>query len=235
MSRRLMAIRHVCFEDLGSFEALLRNADFKITYVDAPQADFEEIDPLAPDVLVVLGGPISVYDERTYPFLREELRLLEERAVARLPTLGICLGAQLFVRALGARVYAGSRREIGWGALTLTEAGQASPMIHLGGEHTRVLHWHGDTFDLPNGATLLASTALYTHQAFVWEKCLLGMQFHPEITARGLEAWYVGHAVELAAAGVSIERLRIEGAQYASTLEAYAEMFLHGWLREVGL
>jgi GMP synthase (glutamine-hydrolysing) len=98
-----------------------------------------------------------------------------------------------------------------------------------------VLHWHGDTFDLPAGAVLLASNRAYPHQAFSWEKCVLGVQFHPEVTARGLEAWYVGHAAELTQAGVAVEDLRLESASYAPTLEAYAEMFLHGWLREVGL
>jgi GMP synthase (glutamine-hydrolysing) len=232
---KLTAIRHVPFEDLGSFEVLLRNADFAITYVDAPTDDLNEIDSVAPDLFVVLGGPIGVYQDRAYPFLREELRLLERRLAARKPTLGICLGSQLLARVLGARVYAGHAKEIGWGPLTLTQAGRASSVAHLAGEHTSVLHWHGDTFDLPSGATLLASDEVYTNQAFALENFVLGLQFHPEVTARGLETWYVSHAAELASTDISLERFRIESEQYAPVLQSYAELFMHAWLRSAGL
>lgn len=224
------AIRHVAFEDLGSFETVLRGADCAITYVDAPVQELAEIDGIAPDLLVVLGGPIGAYQERAYPFLRAELRLLEMRLAERKPTLGICLGSQLLARALGARVYGGHMREIGWGPLTLTQAGRGSSVAHLAGEHTQVLHWHGDTFDLPAAAVLLASNGAYAHQAFAWEGCALGLQFHPEVTSRGLERWYVGHAAEAASAGISIERFRAESEQYAPLLQAYAELFLHAWL-----
>jgi len=229
------AIRHVPFEDLGSFDILLRNADFAITYVDAPTDDLTEIDSVFPDLFVVLGGPISAYQERAYPFLREELRLLERRLAARKPTLGICLGSQLLARVLGARVYAGHAKEIGWGPLTLTQAGRDSSIAHLAGDHTPVLHWHGDTFDLPSGATLLASDDVYANQAFAWDNFVLGLQFHPEVTARGLETWYVSHASELASTDISLEHFRIESEQYAPVLQSYAELFLHAWLRRVGL
>lgn len=233
--RSVLALRHVPFEDLGSFETLLRNADFSITYVEAPTADLGEIDACAPDLLVVLGGPIGAYEEREYPFLRLELQLLERRLASARATLGICLGSQLLARVLGARVYPGRQKELAWGPLSLTPAGRAGSMAHLAGEHTPVLHWHGDTFDLPSGATLLASTPTYEHQAFCWKDRVLGLQFHPEVTARGLEAWYVGHARELAAEGIDIERLRIESEQYAPVLQAYAEVFLHRWLTSAGL
>jgi GMP synthase (glutamine-hydrolysing) len=235
MSRSLTAIRHVSFEGLGSFETLLRNADFTISYVDAATEDLREIEAGADDLLVVLGGPIGAYQERAYPFLRDEITLLEQRLAARLPTLGICLGSQLIARALGARVQRGPSMEIGWSGLTLTQAGRASSVEHFSGEHTPVLHWHGDTFELPNGATLLASDDVYENQAFTWGDCALGVQFHPEVTARELEAWYVGNVAELAAVGVSVESLRLESEQYAPVLQSYAELFLHAWLRSVGL
>jgi GMP synthase (glutamine-hydrolysing) len=231
----ITAIRHLPFEDLGSFEIPLRNANFTITYVDAPTDDLTEIDPVIPDLFIVLGGPIAAYQDRTFPFLRDELTLLEKRLIARKPTLGICLGSQLLARALGARVYRGHANEIGWGALALTQAGRDSSVAHYAGEHTPVLHWHGDTFDLPNGAMLLASDDIYAHQAFVWDSCVLGLQFHPEVTARGLETWYVSHAAELESADISLENFRIESNQYAPVLQSYSELFLHSWLRTVGL
>ncbi|XUJ33596.1 glutamine amidotransferase-related protein [Bradyrhizobium japonicum] len=108
----------------------------------------------------MLGGPIGVYETERYPFLTREIDLLERRLAQGLPTLGICLGAQLMAKALGARIYAGGVKEIGWGSVTLTDAGQASSLKPLA-ESAPVLHWHGDTFDLPDNAARLASNENY--------------------------------------------------------------------------
>src|SRR5690606_8012508 len=101
-----VALRHVAVEDLGSIEPLLIALGHDVHYVDVPVADLNAIDPLAPALLVVLGGPIGVYERDSYPFLDTELALIERRLAARKPTLGICLGAQVMASALGARVYA---------------------------------------------------------------------------------------------------------------------------------
>ena len=165
-SGEVLAIRHVDFEHLGTFEAALARRGYAVRYVDAATDDIAALDALAPRLLVVLGGPIGAYEEALYPFLLGELRLIERRLAAGMPILGICLGCQLIARALGARVYPGKAKEIGWSPIALTEAGRASPLAHLAGCDHRVLHWHGDTFDLPDGVELLASTKLTAHQAF---------------------------------------------------------------------
>ena len=109
------ALRHVAFEDLGTLEDLFAARKWKTTYVEAPVADWAAFDPLKPDVLVVLGGPIGAYEENIYPFLAAELAAIKKRLDADKPTLGICLGAQLIARALGANVYPNREKEVGWG------------------------------------------------------------------------------------------------------------------------
>jgi hypothetical protein len=121
-------------------------------------------------LLIVLGGPIGAYETDTYPFLAAEIALLERRLMHDRPTLGICLGSQLMAKALGARVFPGPLKEIGWGRIDLTEAGAGSSLASLGSEDSEVLHWHGDTFDLPAGAVRLACNANYENQAFAFGK-----------------------------------------------------------------
>lgn len=226
-----LILRHVAFEDLGLFEPALRAQGWAPEYVEVG-SDMLDPDALATvALLVVLGGPIGAYEEQTYPFLAQEVLALERRLAAGQPTLGICLGAQLMARALGARVYPGAHKEIGWAPVTLTEAGQASPLRVLG-EAPTVLHWHGDTFDLPEGAQLLASSALYANQAFAYGPNALALQFHPEVSARGLERWFVGHAHELGATpGLSIAGLRADTRRFAPELVERTPEMLAQWLR----
>lgn len=222
------AIRHVGFEDLGSFAEPLEQAGYTIEYIDAAAFAPGSLGKLEADLLVILGGPIGVGDQARYPVLSDELGLLRTRLAADLPTLGICLGAQLIAAALGARVYQGPSKEIGWSALNLTSAGQASPLAAL--EGASVLHWHGDTFDLPTGCELLASTDLYRHQAFCRGPNLLALQFHAEPRASMFEYWLLGHAAELTASNIDPEPLRMAAMQHADTLESRARTMVEEWI-----
>jgi GMP synthase (glutamine-hydrolysing) len=225
-----IAIRHVAFEDLGTLAAVLERRGWTISYRDAMVDDLAGADIAAADLVVVLGGPIGAYEEELYPFLSDELRAIEHRLAAGRPVLGICLGSQLMARALGARVYQGTGKEIGWAPLQLTEAGRGSCLAPLG-EGTPVLHWHGDTFDLPKGAGLLASTPRYKNQAFAWERHGLALQCHIEAAAAGLERWYIGHACEIAATpGLSVTGLRAEARHWAPLLALPAARCLEAWL-----
>lgn len=231
----VIAIRHLCFEDLGTFADILLQRGLTLRYLDAGIDDLAAVDPAAPALLVILGGPIGVNDGDDYPFLADEIALLQARLAADLPTLGICLGAQLIARALGSAVYPGPGKEIGWQPLQLTGAGRAGPMRHLDGALTSMLHWHGDTFDLPADATLLASTALCRHQAFARGNATLALQCHPEALSAQIERWLIGHTGEIAAAGLSVKALRQDTALHGPVLETQARRFFAEWLEGIGL
>lgn len=228
--RTAVAIRHIAFEDLGSFAAPMEAAGYRIRYVDAATEGVAGLDPLAADLLVVLGGPVGVYDAERYPFLADERALLRRRLAADLPTLGICLGAQLIAAALDARVYPSGGKEIGWAPMTMTAEG-ADLLAPLDG--VPVLHWHGDTFDVPAGCTRLASTAQTPNQAFARGEHILGLQFHPEVPGGGFERWLVGHAAELDAAGIDPRALRNDAARHAASLERAAGAWMADWLRRI--
>lgn len=229
-----LAIRHVAFEDLGLFERSIEAAGYQIRYLEAGMDDLSWIEPLDPDLLVVLGGPIGANDEKEYPFIHDELNILETRLNSDAPTLGICLGAQLMARALGAKVNPGPEKEIGWKPLKLTDDGKNSPLKHLSPEHTPVFHWHCDTFDLPAGAKLLASTDVVPHQAFSWKKRCLALQFHPEVTVHGMERWYIGHSGEIhQTENISVQQLRDDTQKYGYEMDVYGNAFMEEWLESI--
>jgi GMP synthase (glutamine-hydrolysing) len=224
----ITAIRHLAFEDLGRFERVLRARGHDILYVDAVTDDLAALPHDDPAPLFVLGGPIGAYEEAIYPFLKAELRFIEKRLAARQPIFGICLGAQLMARALGARVYPAPAKELGWAPIRLTDAGQRSVLTPLGSGP--VLHWHGDTFDLPRGATRLASTAICENQAFSVGNHALALQFHIEAEAKGLERWYVGHTMELALASITVPALRAQSRECAPAAAQRGIACLTAWL-----
>lgn len=222
-----VAIRHVLFEDVGSFAAPLATAGYRIHYLDA---GLDDLSPAADaDLLIVLGGPISANDSRNYPFIHDELALLRDRLAAKRPTLGLCLGAQLMAKALGASVHSGIR-EIGWWPLRLSAAGAASPLRHLDGALSSMLHWHGDTFDMPPQAVLLASTDACRHQAFAIGDHALAFQCHPEFDPARLEQWLIGHAVELVHAGALLEQIRRDTRESGAQLVRQGALALKEWL-----
>ncbi len=228
-----VAIRHVAFEDAGLLAPLLAERGAALSYLEAPFADFGAFDALAPDLVIVLGGPIGVYETAAYPFLEPEIAAIRRRLDADLPTLGVCLGAQLMARALGAAVRPGPRKEIGYAPVTLTEAGRASPLSALAQADHHVLHWHGDQMDAPAGCATLAATDVTPVQAFARGPRQLGLQFHIETPPKALPAWLVGHAVEIAATpGVDPQSLagqaRARGADVAAAGRAALATWLDG-------
>jgi GMP synthase (glutamine-hydrolysing) len=226
-----VAIRHVAFEDLGLIAPILDTLGWDVAYCDAAIDDLADNSIESADLLVVLGGPIGVYESASYPFLVREIRLIERRLGKNRPTLGICLGSQLMAHALGARVFPGHVKEVGWGNVQLTKAGRKSCLGALGEDGAKVLHWHGDTFDLPDHAVLLASNALYANQAFSFGSRALALQFHAEVDGRHLEEWFVGHAVELSTTDISVQDLRQSTALAAQQARVRAARIFGDWLK----
>lgn len=223
-----LAIRHLHFEDLGSLQSLLHERGYSVRYLEAASDDLHIQEE--PDLLVVLGGPIAAFDEREYPFLLDELALIQRQLQRRLPLLGICLGAQLIARALGADVASMGLKEIGFMPLTLTAQGRASALAALEQVPVPVLHWHGDRFEIPEGATLLAGTALCANQAFGVGEQVLALQCHLEAQPQQIEQWLVGHACELAQAGIDPCVLRRQAEAAASSLPLAARAVFGAWL-----
>jgi GMP synthase (glutamine-hydrolysing) len=226
-------MRHVAFEDLGLLAPIMEREGWDVAFCEAAVDDLSHRSIKNAELLIVLGGPIGVYETDDYPFLASEISLIEYRLSRDLPTVGICLGSQLMAKALGGRVFKGPIKEIGWGTVDLTEDGRSSCLKALQDDHAVVLHWHGDTFDLPRDATRLASNENYENQAFAYGRNALAFQFHLEADPRQLEEWYVGHAVELAAAQVSIPELRAAAQQHAKGLALRADRIFSGWLRQL--
>lgn len=221
-------LRQLCFEDLGIIAEVLKERDIQFTYHDVGLDDFKHLNAEKDDLWIILGGPISVYDQADYPFLEQLIALTKKRLSAKKPTLGICLGAQVLAMALGAEVKAMGYKEIGFFPLQLTQAGQNSILENF--ENQNVLHWHGDTFALPSGAALLASSARCTNQAFIVENYALALQFHLEVAFQNFERWLIGHSLELAQASIKPSDLRVAAKAQGATLEKLGQTTIHRWL-----
>lgn len=173
--------QHVPFEGPGSIGDWVLSGAHQLGttrfYHNEPLPEIENI-----DLLVVMGGPMNIYEETKYSWLTEEKRFIERAIAAHKRVLGICLGAQLVADVLGAKVYANTDKEIGWFPVELTEYAQLSNLFTTFPPRLDVFHWHGDTFDIPEGAVHVVHSAGCAHQAFVYEEHVIGLQFHLETT-----------------------------------------------------
>lgn len=233
--KQAIAIRHLAFEDLGNLETVLGEEGYEVSYLEAGRDDLSAVAKKDPDVLVVLGGPISANQTETFSFLNTELSILQDRLQRQRPTIGICLGAQLMAKSLGYKVFKGKAPEICWSPVNLTSDGQNSVLSALSDNQLRVLHWHGETFDLPKEAKLLCSTDICTNQAFSIGNHALALQFHLEVELKSVERWFIGHICEIEhTPSISVADLRAQSHEYAERLNKSAQNIWRNWLRAAG-
>ena len=233
----ITVFRHSGSGSIGNLEAALIERGLPFKYRTAYEGDLSEFDASADDLLIFLGGNCGVYQGDLFPFIGEEVRIIKERLEKDLPVLGICFGGQLIARALGSKVFRGDKgMECGWSSLQLTPEGEQSIMAHLGEAKTSMTHFHRDTFELPEGASLLASTKLYRNQAFSYGSKILALQCHPEVNYDILTNWEVNGMSNMAANGdLDLLQVRKDTAQYMDSLIKQADIFMHAWLDQIGM
>jgi GMP synthase (glutamine-hydrolysing) len=180
--------------------------------------------------LIVMGGPQSVYEQEKFPHLRDEVRLIEDALSRNRPVLGVCLGSQLIAAALGAKIYPGRRKEIGWHRVDLADAAEADPLWKDATRSFMGFHWHGDIFDLPRGATLLASSALTANQAFRYGRNTYAFLFHMEITSAQIRAMVETFSSELLATGLNPTAITLNAHTHLPALQNIGHMVFAGWV-----
>lgn len=232
---KAFVIQHLHFEDLGNLQPVLQDSGYNIEYFNAVNPDhLDYINKNTCDLLVVLGGPIGVYEEDSYPFLTQEKNIIKQRIEQKQAIIGICLGGQLIASVLGANVYASGEKEIGWKKISAIESSANNQFSKLDQHH--VLHWHGDTFDLPKGAKRIFSSARYPNQGFVYGENILALQFHVEVQPQRIEEWLVGHACEVSGLEVTgleknaVNRIREDTKIHAPILQELAKEMWHDWI-----
>jgi GMP synthase-like glutamine amidotransferase len=183
---RIHYLQHVPFEGLGIIQQWIETHGHSLSVTRFYQDDKP---PRIADIdwLIVMGGPMGVYDENLFPWLIKEKQFIAETIRQKKKVLGICLGAQLIASALGERVYPNTQKEIGWYPVNLTETGKESTFFRSFPGQFTAFHWHGDTFDLPEGAQCLAESKACEHQAFSYGAHVLGLQFHLELMPENVE------------------------------------------------
>ena len=236
--RNLLVCQHVPYEPLGTLNPLLKREGYRIRYVNFGRDPDSQPTLDGYNGLVLLGGPMSVLETAHYPHLEVEMSLVRSAIEHELPVLGICLGAQLIAKALGAEVRPHSEREIGWYPLSVTAPARSDPVFGHFEEPDHVFQWHGDTFDIPDGAVHLAATSGCTNQAFRYGDNVYGLQFHLEVDEPMIERWLnVPHHVaeiEDTAGRIDPEVIRRETPRHIGRLKTLSERVFGEFVRILG-
>jgi GMP synthase (glutamine-hydrolysing) len=184
---RVLVFRHTPADDLGLIASALDAQGILREYADLYAEPSAESLVSEADALIFMGGPMSANDD--HPYIRREIQYIRDASERGQMVLGVCLGAQLIAKALGAGVHANGVKEIGWASVTFTRAAANDPLFAGLHDAEMIFHWHGETFELPAGAELLASSSACRHQAFRVGNSIYGLQFHLEVTPAMIAEW----------------------------------------------
>ena len=226
--KNLLVIKHADSEGPGSIEGFFRNAGWAISEINLYDGDRLPTDLGSVDTVVCMGGPMNVYQENEYPFLKEEDIFIKNVLTESVPFIGFCLGAQLLAKALGAKVKKAPVKEIGWGKALLTHKGIKDPLFARLPREFPVFQWHEDTFDLPSKSTLIAESIPCTNQAFRYGRNAYGLQFHVEVTPDIIESWVKNaNGDKTINAGVIMDETKDIGESLSAHADIIYENFVH--------
>ncbi|NIG53504.1 gamma-glutamyl-gamma-aminobutyrate hydrolase family protein [Chitinophaga sp. Cy-1792] len=196
--------QHVPFEGLGCIADWINTHQHRLTATRWFEPDADTSEAANADMIIIMGGPMGVYEVAAYPWLTEEINIVKSAVAKGKKVLGICLGSQVLAAALDANVYPHTQQEIGWFPIDFTFQDKAAQLLGVLPQHMIVFHWHGDTFDIPAGATRFAASAACSNQAYIFNNAI-GLQFHLELTPDSLQDMLKNGIGEIAAGGAFIQ------------------------------
>jgi len=227
-------LQHAPCETLGTIESLLQGCQIDFSYIKTHAGEGVPLEMAGKAGLIVMGGPMGVYEQARYPFLRDELRLIESALTKEQPILGICLGSQLLAAALGAEVKQGEKKELGWHPVSLSAAATQDQLFEGVPPEFCAFHWHGDVFSLPDQALGLAASRQTPCQAFRYGKNAYGILFHMEVTQGHIIQMLSEFGEELRATGGDAGEIEKESLQHLAALQPIADHVFGRWAAMVG-
>lgn len=226
---KILALQHTPKETLGTIEDALASVGLSWDYVRTFEGEAVPQSIEGAVGLVVMGGPMGVYEGSKYPYLKDELKLIEKSLKSGIPVLGVCLGSQLLACALGANVFKADYREIGWHDVMLTAYASSNPLLGGIPSKFKAFHWHGDIFELPDGSSLLASSAMTGNQAFNYHDLAYGFLFHMEVTEEIITGMIDSFPDEMEEGGVRASTILEENTLSLPPLQSVSETVFRRW------
>jgi GMP synthase-like glutamine amidotransferase len=227
----ILIIKHVEIEGPGLIGAFLLEKGFDIKVIELEKGErlFPNLEGI--EAVIILGGPMNVYQEKEYPFLKEEDEFIRKLIDKGIPTLGICLGAQLIAKALGAKVEKAPQKEIGWYKVSLTPGGLKDPLFSGIEEEFFVFQWHEDQFQLPERAVLIATSQICKNQAFRYSQNIYGFQFHIEVTSEMIEEWFRVYKEDEDLREIDLEQILDFASENKDRIHSLAEKVVSNFVR----
>lgn len=229
----VIVLQHADSEGLGTIQHVLAQHSVKVRTVRSYAGEQVPEQMEEASGLIVMGGPMGVYQQEEYPFLKDELRLIEQALVHNKSVLGVCLGSQLLATVPGGAVITGPQKEIGWYPVRLTTEAKEDALWAGVTEEFTAFHWHGDVFTLPSGAVPLAYSGLTERQAFRYGQNAYGFLFHLEVTAAQIQSMVTSFSNEMQEAGVTSTEIARGSAEYMPVLRTVGMTVFDRWVRRL--